>query len=42
VLHEVNYHQEVVEPQIDDSKGRIVYRRTEFDPVRVLQAPSDL
>src|SRR5215469_4556341 len=42
VPDEVNYHPEVVEPQIDDSSGRIVYRRTEFDPVRVLQARSDL
>src|SRR3954468_14797789 len=39
---EVNYHPEVVEPQIDDCSGRIVYRRTEFDPVHVSQARSDL
>ena len=39
---EVNYHPEVVGAQIDDSSGRIVYRRTELDPVRVLQAWSDL
>src|SRR5215469_6981519 len=42
VPDEVNYYPEVVEPQIDDSSGRIVYRRSEFDPVRVLQAGSDL
>src|SRR5215471_7773083 len=42
VLDEVNYHPEIVKPQIDDSSRRIVDRPAEFDPVRVLQAWSDL